>query len=216
LLALTIRILYFVTMYNVFIHIESLAPIAFALIVGLAHAFEPDHLFMMSAIVTRRDNTMLALKDGLYWGMGHTVMLVFVGSVIIISRVTIFSSDIIEVFIGGMLVLFGTARLFKREEPINFKTRHGLPFVVGLIHGLAGSGALVLLVMSQIDDVLLGITYMVIFGIGSIIGMCASTGLLSIPFTPRMRISRVIRSVATVISAVLCISYGAYMVYQHI
>lgn len=128
-------------MYDIFSSIASLAPIAFALIVGLAHAFEPDHLFMMSAIVTRRDNTMLALKDGLYWGMGHTVMLVFVGSIIIISRVTIFSSDIIEAFIGGMLVLFGTARLFKREEPINFKTTHGLPFVIGLIHGLAGSGA---------------------------------------------------------------------------
>lgn len=58
---------------------------------------------------------------------------------------------------------------------------HRRPFLVGLVHGLAGSGALMLAVAAAIPDRLLAIAYVVVFGIGSIGGMAATTTLFAIP-----------------------------------
>jgi high-affinity nickel permease len=44
---------------------QTLLPILFAAIVGMRHAFEPDHLLAMSTLVARHDRLRPALKDGL-------------------------------------------------------------------------------------------------------------------------------------------------------
>jgi sulfite exporter TauE/SafE len=56
------------------------------------------------------------------------------------------------------------------------------PFVVGMVHGLAGSAALMLLVLSTIEAPLAALIYIVIFGLGSIGGMLLLSGLISVPF----------------------------------
>ena len=56
------------------------------------------------------------------------------------------------------------------------------PFLVGAMHGLAGSAALTLLVLSQVSSVILGLAYLAIFGIGSIFGMMAVSVLIGLPF----------------------------------
>ncbi len=56
------------------------------------------------------------------------------------------------------------------------------PFVVGAVHGLAGSAALTLLVLTQINSVALGLLYLAVFGIGSIGGMLIMSGLVGLPF----------------------------------
>lgn len=53
--------------------------------------------------------------------------------------------------------------------------------VVGLVHGMAGSAALVLLTLSSIDSVWLGIAYMALFGFGSILGMAALSLIIVFP-----------------------------------
>ncbi len=62
---------------------------------------------------------------------------------------------------------------------------HSLAYGVGLIHGLAGSGALIIMVMVQIKEPLNGLFYLVIFGLGSIGGMLTAAGLFSIPFSKK-------------------------------
>ncbi len=42
---------------------------------GFAHAFEANHLLAVSNIVSRRNSIRLSLKDGIYWGLGHTSMI---------------------------------------------------------------------------------------------------------------------------------------------
>ncbi|MDT5270947.1 MAG: hypothetical protein QOH49_3133 [Acidobacteriota bacterium] len=62
-------------------------------------------------------------------------------------------------------------------------TRIGLkPVLVGAMHGLAGSAALTLLVLAQIDSVLLGLLYLAVFGAGSVVGMMLMSGLVGLPF----------------------------------
>ena len=55
------------------------------------------------------------------------------------------------------------------------------PFLVGLVHGLAGSAALMLLVLSTISSPLGGLLYILVFGVGSTGGMLVLSGLIGIP-----------------------------------
>jgi ABC-type nickel/cobalt efflux system permease component RcnA len=56
------------------------------------------------------------------------------------------------------------------------------PVLVGMMHGFAGSGALTLLVLTQISSSLIGFLYMATFGLGSIAGMLLMSGLIGLPF----------------------------------
>ena len=56
------------------------------------------------------------------------------------------------------------------------------PFIVGMVHGLAGSAALMLLVLSTIESPLGALAYIVIFGLGSVGGMLLLSGIISVPF----------------------------------
>ena len=51
---------------------EGSFPLFFAAVVGFGHAFEADHLVAVSNIVSKRNNLSLAIKDGIYWVLGHT------------------------------------------------------------------------------------------------------------------------------------------------
>lgn len=58
----------------------------------------------------------------------------------------------------------------------------GRPFVVGLLHGMAGSAALMLLVLATIPSPVGGLLYVLVFGIGSTAGMLLLSGLIGLPF----------------------------------
>ena len=74
-----------------------------------------------------------------------------------------------------------------RLHAIPARTHHGLklspkPLFVGLVHGLAGSGALMLLILATISSPAVAIAYILIFGVGSIGGMMAMSMLIGLPF----------------------------------
>lgn len=56
------------------------------------------------------------------------------------------------------------------------------PFLVGMVHGLAGSAALMLLVLTTIPAPLAGLAYILIFGIGSVGGMLMLSSVIGLPF----------------------------------
>lgn len=196
---------------------ESVLPLFFAFIAGTGHAFEPDHLLAVGNLISRRDTLAEALRDGVYWGLGHTTTLVIVGAIILLGRVTFLTSGYFEAAVGLMLVVMGISRLLDQGRPAA-KVRPGATpsraaYAVGLLHGLAGSGVLVLLVMSEIRSPWLSVLYFLVFGVGSILGMFVVAGLCSVPFTRRMRISRVLKFSAVTLSSLLCIGYGGWMIY---
>jgi hypothetical protein len=86
--------------------------------------------------------------------------------------------------------------------------------LVGLVHGLAGSAAVALLVLSTIRGTGATIAYLLVFGVGTILGMTAITGLLSLPFTLRApRLERVRRALALATGA-LSLAFGLYLAFQ--
>jgi ABC-type nickel/cobalt efflux system permease component RcnA len=86
------------------------------------------------------------------------------------------------------------------------------PAIVGAVHGLAGSAALTLLVLTQIASPLLGFFYLVTFGIGSILGMLFVSGLIGLPFVlgsgSMGRVQYQLQLLAGILSIVFGIWYG--------
>ena len=88
------------------------------------------------------------------------------------------------------------------------------PLLVGTMHGLAGSAALTLLVLTQIHSAVLGLLYLAIFGLGSIIGMLLMSGIIGLPFAlTSRRLSGLHYNLQTV-AAGLSIAFGLWYAYQ--
>ena len=103
-----------------------------------------------------------------------------------------------------------------KDEP---HTHHGFSFspralVIGMIHGLAGSAAVMLLFLPTIDSRSLGLLYIAVFGIGSIGGMMLMSLLVGLPFMlTALRFNRfnyILQSIAGLIS----VGLGLYIVYK--
>lgn len=98
-------------------------------------------------------------------------------------------------------------------------THHGLKFspralIIGLVHGLAGSAFLMLLVLQTIESRSVGLLYILIFGVGSIGGMMLMSFLVGLPFhltaSRFNRFNNLLQAVAGLVSVV----FGLMIVYE--
>jgi high-affinity nickel-transport protein len=88
------------------------------------------------------------------------------------------------------------------------------PLIVGVIHGLAGSAAVALLVLATIRDPWWGLGYLAVFGVGTIAGMMLITAALAVPLAyTAARFSRVNRYLALA-SGLLSLGFGLFLAYQ--
>jgi len=88
------------------------------------------------------------------------------------------------------------------------------PVVVGLVHGLAGSAAVALLVLGAIRDPWWATAYLLVFGLGTIVGMMLITATVAVPFAvTAARFAGLNRHLATA-SGVLSLAFGLWMAYQ--
>ena len=87
------------------------------------------------------------------------------------------------------------------------------PVLIGTVHGLAGSGALTLLILTQISSTGIGFLYLLIFGLGSIVGMVLMSGLIGLPFALTSRHLTSAHHRLQTVAAVLSICFGAWYAY---
>jgi high-affinity nickel-transport protein len=88
------------------------------------------------------------------------------------------------------------------------------PLAVGLVHGLAGSAAVALLVLTTIRDPRWAIVYLLVFGIGTIAGMMLITAAIALPFKySQARFTRLNRGLA-IASGLLSVAFGIFIVYK--
>ena len=189
------------------------------LMIGLAHAFDADHISAVSTQLLKNNNgsssnstkrhlrnlTTSASLKGALWGMGHTssimlIVLLIVGLSLNISDNFFVSAEIV---VGLMLIVLGVfaftnKSIFKHNHPHkhsddgilhahphshNEDHKHGhKAYVIGCIHGLAGSGSLVALAASTMNGFDMIIYFLILFGIGSMIGMGVASGVLGLSF----------------------------------
>lgn len=88
------------------------------------------------------------------------------------------------------------------------------PLIVGLIHGLAGSAAITLLILGSITDGRMAALYLGIFGLGTITGMMLITTLMGIPILAGSKKFEKFDLIVTRVSGYLSILYGVYFGYH--
>jgi high-affinity nickel permease len=88
------------------------------------------------------------------------------------------------------------------------------PLAVGIVHGLTGSAAVALLVLTTIRAPIAAVVYLLVFGIGTIAGMMLITAAIAVPFTfSETRFARLNRGLA-VASGLISLCFGLFVVYQ--
>jgi high-affinity nickel permease len=88
------------------------------------------------------------------------------------------------------------------------------PLAVGIVHGLAGSAAVALLVLTTISQPAWAIGYLLIFGIGTVAGMMLITGAIALPFAYTVRHFARLNQGLAVASGVISLSFGLFLCYQ--
>jgi ABC-type nickel/cobalt efflux system permease component RcnA len=221
------------------------------LILGMRHSTDADHVVAISTIVSKQRSIRNAAFVGSVWGIGHTITIFIVGSLIILCGVEIpprvglsmeFSVAVMLVLLGVLNLSGLMQKITKRftpgvpdstgtllqaqtniasgnrwlKEPI---TRLGAyqclrPLVIGLVHGLAGSAAVALLVLSTIRNPVWATIYLLIFGAGTMLGMMCMTAAIAVPLSFGANRFAKLGQYLGVVSGVVSLSFGSVLVYQ--
>ena len=171
---------------------------------GIQHSFDSDHLAAVSSILVKNSNKKISLFIGALWGIGHTITLFFIGLIVILFKMALPPklSNAFEFLVGAMLLFLGAKMLWgifvdkvhvhkhkhSSIEHVHFHSHKDnknhqhvhKPLLIGMLHGLAGSAVIMLLVLSTVSSAIYGLVYIVLFGIGTMIGMALFSLLIGV------------------------------------
>lgn len=242
---------------------QLLALAGFGFLLGMRHATDADHVIAITTILARSRRFLHSTIIGAIWGLGHTITVLVVGTLIIAFNVVIpppvglameFAVAIMLILLGILNLTGAMRRITERltppaplhghehahlhahetgDEPHPHGHAHlhghgsdpGLlatfgwyqlarPLVVGLVHGLAGSAAVALLVLATIQDPGTALVYLVIFCAGVAAGMAILTTVIGLPFLVSRTRSERLNRWLTVGSGALSLAFGIYLAYQ--
>jgi high-affinity nickel-transport protein len=197
--------------------------IAFGFFLGMRHATDPDHVVAVTTIVAREKRISMAALIGVLWGVGHTVTILLVGGAIILFGIVIPPrlGLTMEFSVAMMLVALGALNLsgiLKRvASPAHTQNRYGTaarPVAIGVVHGLAGSAAIALLVLAAVHSAPAAIAYLAIFCVGTIAGMMLMTSALVLPILATQHHFSDINHWIARGTGVVSVLFGLFMAYQ--
>ena len=223
--------------------LSTLSVLLIGFVLGLQHAIEADHLAAVSTIVSEKKSLLTASLVGGLWGVGHTISLFAVGVLVIFLKLQIdeHTEAKLEGMVGGMLILLGVNALRKlltagrvhvhthehgtREhlhihmhdtETVEASHHRFSPrsVIIGMVHGLAGSAALMLLVVPTIESPYLALVYILIFGAGSIGGMMAMSLLIGLPIHFTANRFEILNKGIRLFAGVFSLGLGLVIVYE--
>jgi sulfite exporter TauE/SafE len=204
-----------------------------ALLLGAVHSLAPDHVAAIGVFVSRRPEWRRALAIGARWGVGHSLVIVIAGAALVLTgwRFPEPVAAWVERVVGVTLVVIGLTALMRalrvhghrhehdgvahwhvhshRRSESHDHTHHAA-LGMGMLHGLAGTGALVIaLPLAATESASMALSYLLAFGVGTIVamagfGVIASWAVRSAgQGSPRlMRIAASIPAIASVVVGV--------------
>lgn len=173
---------------------------------GLRHATEADHVVAVATIVSERRSVLASAVVGMYWGIGHTLSLLAAMLAVLALGMAIPDdvAGLLEFGVAVMIIGLGLRLLWLTatgRDHVHHDAgaqqggrpatgwRNSLKAVlVGAMHGLAGSAALIVLIQAEVmrqGGTWQGLAYLVLFGIGSMIGMGLMGSVIGLPFALR-------------------------------
>jgi ABC-type nickel/cobalt efflux system permease component RcnA len=170
--------------------------IGIGFLLGFRHAFEPDHLAAVTTLATRQGTVKDALRLGAAWGVGHTASVGAVVVLLIVAdlRLPMGVQPVADLFVAALLIGLGAMVILRHarahRDALDLAHAqahaHGAPhlhappirdarrsFGFGIAHGLAGSGAIVVLLVATAATRAAQLAYIAAFGSGTIAGMLA-------------------------------------------
>jgi high-affinity nickel-transport protein len=181
---------------------------------GLRHAFEPDHVVAISTMLGEQKTTRARLSYAASWGLGHASMLVLVGAILVVLRAELpprvdaafeLAVSLMLILLGARAVKHAVHRASRDADHVHASDHDHLhvfenarspgktgpiavrPLAMGIVHGLAGSGALTALVVARLPSPVVAIAFMVLFGAGATIGMSLLAGVAGAPLARLLR-----------------------------
>ncbi len=204
--------------------IELLALSGLGALMGMRHALEPDHLAAVTTLVSQEGSGRRATLLGISWGLGHMLTLVLVGTALVVAEreMPAGAAQILELGVAVMLIVLGVRAiaqtLARARTPFSPSSgpkkgydSFSKPLLVGMVHGLAGSGALTALVLSTLPTVAARLAFVALFGVGSTLSMAVASGLLGWPLArlgARHAVTRGLTFAVGVISATVGLYWG--------
>ena len=183
-----------------------------SLLLGMRHATDADHIVAVSTIVSREHSMSRASSIGVLWGAGHTLTILLVGGVIIAFKVA-FTPTVglsLELVVALMLILLGTLNVLG-VSPSAAVIDTVRPFLVGVVHGLAGSAAATLLILPLIDDARWAVVYLLVFGLGTIVGMAVMTLAIAAPAALASKRVHGLQRAIRLASGAVSLCFGMYL-----
>lgn len=219
---------------------STIVGLFFGLVLGARHALEPDHLTAVTVLAAESRSARRTALLGALWGLGHTAALLTAGTVLVCFSAVMPEAlgEIFELLVAVMLVGLGLSALRRAmrsgpEGPAEAHAHGGerhvhagspghvhlgsrvlaaRPLFVGLVHGLAGSGALVALVVARLPSIAERLSFIGLFGLGSMLGMTLLSGLLGLPLAALSRApltGRLLGGVSGLVSIALGVAWGS-------
>jgi hypothetical protein len=209
-----------------------------AFVLGLRHASDPDHLVAVTSLVAADDGgPRAAARLGAWWGLGHAGTLLAIGLPLIAFKAGLPSwlETAAERAVGGVVVLLAMRVLFKwvrgdyrtgahrhRHAP-HRHLREGQPeqhrhdrlrtprqaLAIGVVHGLAGTGAVVLLLIAALPGQLAAAAALAIFAPMSVLSMALCSGTFAWVLT-RRAVEPVYRSVLVPALGLFGLLFGSW------
>jgi high-affinity nickel-transport protein len=203
---------------------NPLALFGIALVLGIRHATDPDHVVAVTAIAARTRRVTAAALLGVIWGLGHTLTLFVAGGAIIFFNLVVPPRVglALEFAVAIALVAVGALNLRRargaHDEHGGLAGEGRVPrrraFGMGIVHGLAGSAAVALLVLATVRDPRLAAAYLALFGAGTLVGMALVTAGFAAPIATATRRWPSLGGNVRLATGVLSVAFGVWLMWQ--
>jgi hypothetical protein len=157
-----------------------LVALAIALALGMRHASDPDHLVAVTSLVAADDGDVRgAARLGAWWGLGHAATLLVVGLPLIALKgeLPAWLERGAETAVGVVIVMLAARVIYRWRRPAHphrIRTR-GQALGIGMLHGLAGTGAVVVLLIAAMPGRAEAAAALAVFAPMSMVSMAMCT-----------------------------------------
>ena len=203
------------------------------LALGLGHSLDPDHIVAVSTLLCNSRSIRKSITSATVWGVGHSSVLFVAGFCVLILRVAI-PENIVNLFefaAGAMLIVLGilvirplildrvktiqpgfqTEKLFSHDHSLtDLKKEHThihKSALAGILQGLGGSAALMLVVLTTVNSVVTGLAFILVFGVGVILGMigisCIVGSIIAYTASNLEKVHKIIKAVTGSVSIIV-------------
>jgi len=202
--------------------VNALALLGLGLVLGIRHASDPDHVVAVAAITARTRRLLPATLLGAVWGLGHSLTLFLVGGAIVAFNLVVpprlglsleFAVALALVVVGSLNLRPGH-RHPHDELAGSGRLPAGRAFAVGLVHGLAGSAAIALLVLATVRSLALALAYLATFAVGTLVGMALITTGFALPLSAGSRRWPRFATTLRIATGLLSVGFGLWLVWQ--